>query len=234
LEPIVRHADHLFWMLIPVVVSVVLITYIKVVRVRNLAAVFEGFIDLRAFKRLIREESMYKGWASTILLVNSWLLISLFVTYVLMQYVPVDNSLTAQEIWLWLMVGFFAYYWLKRVAIYILGAMTDVSSVVFEFLTYNKFYLKFIGLLMLPLFLGLNFLSYELTNPVFHWIHELLPYLIGVVIVVSYLTKVYQGYQQCVEIKVSGYYLFLYFCTLEILPLIGVFFWLIGNNSVLN
>jgi hypothetical protein len=234
LEPIIRHTDHLFWMLIPVLISVVLVTYIRIVRTRNLAAVFEGFFDLRAFKRFIREESLYTGWASIALLLNSWMLISLFVAYVVQRYLPIVEQSSVVNIWLWLLVGFFVYYWVKRIAIYILGSMSDASLVVFEFSTYNKFYLKLIGLLLLPLFLLLNFSSYELTNPVFSWVHELLPYVIAVVIIGSYLTKVYQGYQQCVEIKISGYYLFLYFCTLEILPLIGVFFWLIGNNSDLN
>ncbi len=234
LESILRHTDHLFWMLIPVLVSIVLITYVRVVRMRNLVAVFEGFLDLRAFKRLIREESLYSGWASNILMLNSWLLISLFIAYAIERFIPLNANLSIEKVWLWLLGGLFFYYWTKRIILYIVGSMSDISLVVFEFLTYNKFYIKFVGLLILPLFVLLNFLSYELTNPIFNWVHELLPYLMLVVIAGSYLTKVYQGYQQCVEIKISGYYLFLYFCTLEILPLIGVFFWLIGNNSLLN
>jgi hypothetical protein len=221
-------------MLIPTAGMIILVAYVRVVRLRNLIAVVEGFIDLRAFKRYIREESLYAGWASNALLLNSWLVISLFVTYSLMKYLPNSGKLNAQEVWWSILLFFFLYYWLKRVIVFLLGTVTEVTQVVIEYTAYNKFYIKFLGIVLLPLFVMLNFLSYDLTLPAFYYIHYVLPYVIAIVILIGYLTKVYQGYQQCVEIKVSGYYLFLYFCTLEILPLIGVFYWLIGDNSFLN
>lgn len=229
MEPILRNTNHLYWMFIPMLACLLSVVVVKVFRERNFVSIFEGFTDIRAFRRYIREESTYKGLVSNVLMLNSLLVFSLFTIYIASKLFSFSLSVSLFELWGYLIAALFFYYWFKRIIASIIGYFSGESVVLTEYVIYNKFYIKFIGIILLPLLFFLNFLNYDLTNPMFHFIQVWLPRIMILFIVLSYLTKIYNGYQQCLEIKVSGYYLILYFCTLEILPLVGIYFWLVGN-----
>ena len=229
MEANLRHTSHLYWMFIPLIACVILLVYVKVNRERSFFSIFDGFLDIRAFRRYLREETTYSGAISNVLMLNSLVVFSLFFLYFVFKVLGQNFKITFIELWGILLGAVFVYYWAKRIAAHVIGYLSDENAVISEYIIYNKFYIKFMGVVLLPLLFFLNFLSYKLTNPVFLFIQDWLPYFMILVIVLGYLTKIYQGYQQCLEIKVSRYYLILYFCTLEILPLVGIYFWLVGN-----
>lgn len=216
-------------MFFPLIVCALLLVYIKVTRERNFSSVFDGFLDTRAFRRYLREETTYSGGISNLMMLNSLVVFSLFIVYINAQVFHLSYSIPLVNLWGICIVVLFVYYWIKRILAHIIGFLSDEIIVINEYIIYNKFYVKFMGVILLPLLFFLNYLSYELTNPAFFALQKWLPWVIVFLICVGYLTKIYQGYQQCLEIKVSRYYLILYFCTLEILPLIGIYFWLVGN-----
>ena len=83
---------------------------------------------------------------------------------------------------------------------------------------------------MIPI---LFFINFSLIDPDKTWLAFFfngLFLLIQIVILLSYLFKIVQEFRQTTQIKISGYYLFLYFCTLEILPLIVFIIWFIGKK----
>jgi hypothetical protein len=216
-------------MFIPMIVCVLFLVFVKVSRERNFVSIFDGFLDTRAFRRYLREETTYSGGISNLLMLNSLVVFSLFLVYINAQVFNLKFSIPVINLWGITVGAIFIYYWVKRIIAHIVGYVSDEVTVINEYIIYNKFYLKFMGVVLLPLLFFLNFLSYDLTNPVFFYIQKWLPWGIVLLIIIGYLTKIYQGYQQCLEIKVSRYYLILYFCTLEILPLIGIYFWLVGS-----
>src|SRR5699024_3107233 len=143
---------------------------------RNFFSVFDGFLDIRAFRRYLREETTYSGGISNMLMLNSLVVFSLFFLYFIFKVLGQNFKITFIEVWGILLGAVFLYYWTKRLVAQVIGFLSDEKNIITEYVIYNKFYIKFMGVLLLPLMFFLNFLSYDLTNPLFLFVHNWLPW----------------------------------------------------------
>lgn len=192
-------------------------------------AVLEGFVDLRAFRRTLREESIIKGGTSNLLLVNTLLSLSTAITYLI--YTRMSGFELSEIYYLFGIsaLGIVGYYWLRKVIFFFMGYFTEQMPLAQEIQTYNKFFYQSLGLVILPIIL---FFNLRLDNGTTEWIsifYNGTLLLLEIVVVMTYFFKIIQEFRQTSQLKVSGYYLFLYFCTLEILPLVVLFLWFIGR-----
>ncbi|MCB9189043.1 MAG: DUF4271 domain-containing protein [Flavobacteriales bacterium] len=213
---------------IPILVSVVLLLIVKVQSGRKLNAIFQGFFDLRAFRRVIREESTVHSTATMLLLINTALILTTSISYVIFQR---TNFYTLSDLFIVFGIiagGLIGYYWLRRVLFSLIGYFTEQNEIANEIQIYNQFFYQVLGLFILPVIL---FLNYRLDNSTTSWIsifYNGVLLLMQLTFVLVYVYKLIQEFRQTSALKISGYYLFLYFCTLEILPLVAIIMWFIG------
>jgi len=216
---------------IPIILGSIIVVYLKIFETKNLSAIFQGYTDLRAFRRVIREETLIKGWSSNFLLLNTVLIVSSAVTYSLFAKYDVAKfgfgiypifSITAM-----ILVG---YYWLRKILFYMIGYFSEQPFIANEINTYNRFYYQVLGIVLLPM---LYFANLRLADSDITWLaffYNGLFLLLQITLILSYFFKLVQEFSQTTQINISGYYLFLYFCTLEILPLIVFILWFIGKK----
>ncbi|MCB9194970.1 MAG: DUF4271 domain-containing protein [Flavobacteriales bacterium] len=214
---------------LPILVSIILVLYVRIQEKRKMEAVLEGFVDLRAFRRTLREESIIKGGTSNLLLVNTLLSLSTAITYLI--YTRMSGFELSEIYYLFGIsaLGIVGYYWLRKVIFFFMGYFTEQMPLAQEIQTYNKFFYQSLGLVILPIIL---FFNLRLDNGTTEWIsifYNGTLLLLEIVVVMTYFFKIIQEFRQTSQLKVSGYYLFLYFCTLEILPLVVLFLWFIGR-----
>ncbi len=228
IEAFARHTDHLMLLYIPILVSLVLLIYVRVQASRKLNSIVQGFFDLRAFRRVIREESTIHSATATLLLINAAITITTGVTYIIFQR---SNAYTLNELFAVFGIiagGLLAYYWIRRILFSLIGYFTEQREIANEIQTYNHFFYQVLGVVILPVIIFLNF---RLDNSTTEWIslfYNGVLLLLEITFISIYLFKIVQEFRQTSQLKISGYYLFLYFCTLEILPLVALIMWFIG------
>lgn len=213
---------------IPILTSLVLLILVRIQSSRKLDAIVQGFFDLRTFRRVIREESTVKSVTTTILLINATLSITTAATYLIFQRTNIVGLADLYFIFGVIAGGLIAYYWLRRIVFNLIGYFTDTYEIANEIQIYNHFFYQVLGVVIIPIIL---FLNYRLDNSTTEWVsffYNGMLLLLELTIIFFYFYKLIQEFRQTSQLKVSGYYLFLYFCTLEILPLIGLIMWFIG------
>jgi flagellar biogenesis protein FliO len=216
---------------IPIILGSIIVVYLKLFENKKLTAIFQGFVDLRAFRRVIREETIIKGWSSNLLLINTVLVVSTAVTYSLFAKYDVAkfglNMYAIFGITALILVG---YYWFRKILFFMIGFFSEQPFIANEINTYNRFYYQALGIVLLPI---LYFANFRLADSDITWLaffYNGLFLLLQIILILSYLFKLVQEFRQTTQINISGYYLFLYFCTLEILPLVVFIVWFIGKK----
>lgn len=216
---------------IPIILGSLIVIYLKVFETKKLTAISQGFLDLRAFRRVMREETVIKGWSSNLLLINTILAVSSAVTYSLFaKYDVTKFGLSTYSIFGITSIILVAYYWLRKILFFMIGYFSEQPFITNEINTYNRFYYQVLGIALLPM---LFFANLRLADSSITWLaffYNGLFLLLQITLILSYLFKLVQEFRQTTQINISGYYLFLYFCTLEILPLVVFIIWFIGKK----
>ncbi len=214
---------------IPLLISGLLFIYIKIYDAKKLSLILEGFLDLRTFRRTIREESFLKGSTSQLLLMNTLITLSISVTYLVMaKYNLAFSELNPLLIFGITALGLFLYFWIRRILFFAIGYFSEQKTISKEINNYNNFFYKVLGLVILPVLVFMNYNLIDTNNTWLAFFYNGCFLLLQGMIILMYLIKVVQEFRQTSQIKISGYYLFLYFCTLEILPLIVLITWFVG------
>jgi hypothetical protein len=230
IETFVRNTNgHLMMLYIPLLVSGLLFIYIKIYDAKKLSLILEGFLDLRTFRRAIREDSFVKGSTSQLLLINTLITLSISVTYLVMaKYNFAEPDLS--PIWIFgiTSIALFLYFWIRRILFLAIGYFSEQKTISKEINDYNNFFYKVLGLVIFPILIFMNYNLIDTNNTWLAFFYNACFLLLQGMIILMYLIKVVQEFRQTSQIKISGYYLFLYFCTLEILPLIVLIVWFIG------
>lgn len=214
---------------VPIIIGVVVLIYLRIQEKRKLSSILEGFIDLRAFKRVLREESVFNGPVANLLLLNTILTISTAITYMVYTRLGYFNLSDIYPLFGIVLATLFGYYWIRKIIFVAMGYFTEQNAIAQEIQVYNKFFYQTIGIVLLPV---ISFLNYRLDNSTNDWISVFYNgtlLLMILLFVVVYFVKIVQEFRQTTQLKISGYYLFLYFCTLEILPLVALIMWFVGK-----
>ncbi|CAG5085885.1 DUF4271 domain-containing protein [Parvicella tangerina] len=213
---------------IPVIVSLILLIYVRVQSARKLNSIVQGFFDLRAFRRVIREESTIHSTTASLLLINAAITVTTGITYILFQR---TNSFELTDLFFVFGViagGLIVYYWLRRILFTLIGYFTEKKEIAHEIQVYNHFFYQVLGVAIPPIIVFLNFRLDSSSTAWLSIFYNGVLLLLVLTFVFIYLFKIVQEFRQTSQLKISGYYLFLYFCTLEILPLVALIMWFIG------
>jgi hypothetical protein len=219
-KSLVREKMHGFdwiWSLV-LLVAFILFVIVKVYSPRKLRQMFIAFVKPAAMNQLLREEYAFSDRSSILLLGLSLLIIPLF-AYQASGHFPVDSFLyqfskvRGLQTYLFALLFFFGAYLVKITVIRFLAITFSMKGAGSEYIYMILLFNKVAGLIMFPLVMMISFARQ--LNPDF----ALYGGMVILVIMLIYRTlRLIQ-----IGISTSGVsiiYLFLYLCTLEILPFV--------------
>lgn len=199
------------WVFIVVVACFLLFANAQYGYFRRMQQIFKAFFANRFFNQLSRDVGLF-GERVSIFLFSSYLLgFSLFIYQAFTFFNPgVGNEWVDFLLFLKILGGVFLFYLLKFMLFNMIGFIFRSKNEASDYLLNIYIYGQIAGIVLLPLILLVSY------------VHSVLFIYIGSALIsLLYVYRLYRGVSIITSnVKVSIYYIFLYLCTLEILPFI--------------
>ena len=179
---------------------------------KHLQTIVQSFFSNRVLNNLNKEDNLFSSWPFLLLFIQFGFTVGMFF-YLVSQFYHIAFSGSGFRFYLSVSVLIIVLYILKIIILRLLGHLFDIQKVVNEYVTI--LYLSYfnLSLLFIPLVIAfaLSPLKYG-------------PYYIAISFVILVLVFVFQFIRAGVNIlshhRFSKVYLFLYFCALEICPIL--------------
>lgn len=215
LQPQPRVHNENYWIASVLFVAFLALVVLRVFDRRRLNQVLNAFLRYSSVNLLYREEYAITNRTSLLLLLNFFVVTPLFIYQVLPYFGVHSERLPGPALFGLLAGGMAAIYFVKLIMIRFLGFIFDVSDAAGEYAFNVLLFNKTLGLLLFPVTVLLAF-AVQLP-PV---------YLVWTGLGLWSLVLVYRMLRLSIigisEASVSVMYLFLYLCTLEILPFVVI------------
>jgi hypothetical protein len=200
------------WVHAIVLICFTLLVVLRVYDFRRISMLVQGFVRPAAVATLYREESALTSRVSFFLIVNFILMSTLF----LWQAAAYSSELDIQPVAaLWIALTIFGVYVVKIISTRMLGFVFEVKEAAREYAYNIVLFNKTVGLLLFPVTL---LLAYARQIPS-SWLIGLGLGLWGLVLLYRLLRLSFIGFSVR---GVSIFYIILYLCTLEILPVLVI------------
>ncbi|WP_285010527.1 DUF4271 domain-containing protein [Pedobacter faecalis] len=199
---------------VPAVVCLLLMLFatLKISFAKQLQTIVQSFFSNRVLNNLHKEDNLFTSWPFLLLFVQFGFTLGMFF-YLVSQFYHVGFSGTGFQFYLTISIFIVVLYLLKIVVLRVLGHLFRVQKPVSEYIT--VLYLSYfnLSLLFIPLVIVFS-LSPLKYGPYFIAVSFI---LLGVIFAFQFLRaglNILSGY------RFSKFYLFLYFCALEICPIL--------------
>lgn len=213
MEPTLRISPYLQddWMLLVLLVVAVTIAAIKYTYPRRLQRLLQSLFRVRMLQQLMREEMVMTHHSAIALFVSFS-----FTSALLLYFAAVQFNwplLTFFGPWFYpaLVAGVMALYLFKVILIRAIRAVFLADGGMWEYLNYSFVMNAVIGIAWLPIAILVMVSTGDLPA-IFLWVA-------AAVFSISWLIRIAKGIQFAIQHHVLPVYIFLYLCTLEILPL---------------
>lgn len=208
------------WVFGVLVIAFLLFASVKLVFNKYLSSVFHAVINLQTSSRMFRERN-YKFFHGAHRLNFIFYLGGALFAYQYFKYTKTnlvsESSFRGYLICLGLLLGYFI---LKFFILYGLGIIVNRKNEMTEYLFNIAIYNKVLGLLLGGFAFFIAFLPFEMKNI---W------FVFGVIIIaIIYLMSLVRGCLIFIKRHFPIFYMILYLCTLEILPLLLIYKFIIG------
>ncbi len=196
--------------------AVGLLTYLLYTQRKRLNNILSAVIADRYFNQLVREENTLVQRVFLILTLIFVLVLPLFLLQVIHYYHWQTADVKGFALYIVLLLVLAIMYFIKIITASFLGYVFDMDALVKSHF-YNVFLVNnLLGLVLLPI-VALGAYSYQLPQSL------LIQIGIGTILL-GYTFRTFRSLYMNVGFKGGAiYHLFLYFCTLEILPLVVLF-----------
>jgi len=217
------------WMVLPLLL--VLVSY-AIIRHMQVGVIGDSFRQYFSFTLSNQEYKGAHGLSSRLsiaLVLNSIIVISIFIYKLLVKVIiPEDPYLLYG-----LIVGGGGLLLVIKFAIIgLIKGISEAGDVLEKAKNYNFRYYQIIGVLLLPGIIAILFFPHR-TNiniELFGQKSQNLGEVYCVfLLAMSYAVRLFHSVRQSLGVKVSWYYIILYLCTLEILPLVVTYLLLVGK-----
>lgn len=213
LTPIEKTNFYSGWITILLLLSVAMIAYLRASYPKRFTEFFRAVLDMRFASQLVREEKVLSQRVSVFLTLIFFITVSAFLfllcRYYNLQIFSGNNVLVFSKILLSVFLLFVFRIILVELTGFIFNAQNEFSFYNFHVFLFNKA----LGFALIPVLLGL---LYANTIP-----QEVFIYAGIILFAISYLTRLIRGLNiGMAKQGFNKFYLFFYFCTLEILPVV--------------
>lgn len=200
------------WMLGVIALLLVLFASLKISFAKPLQTIVQSFFSNRVLNNLNKEDNLFTSWPFLMLFVQFGFTIGMFF-YLVTQYYHMSFSDSGFQFYLSISILIVVLYVLKIVLLRLLGYLFGIQKPINEYV--SILYLSYfnIALMFIPLVIAfaLSPLRYG-------------PYYIAISFILLIIVFVFQFIRAGVNIlshyRFSKVYLFLYFCALEICPIL--------------
>ena len=217
------------WMVVPLLL--VLVSY-AIIRHMQVGVIGDSFRQYFSFTLSNQDYKGAHGLSSRLsiaLAVNSIIVISILIYKLLIKViVPVDPYLLYGLV----VGGVLLLLVIKLAIISLVKGISEAGDVLEKARNYNFRYYQIIGVLLLPGIIAILFfphstnINIQLFGQKSQNIGEV---YCAFLLAMSYVIRLFQSIRQSLGVKVSWYYIILYLCTLEILPLVVAYRLLVGK-----
>jgi len=215
LNSVLRVQNSIFWM--PYIVLLSLVVFTFALQSNNAIQIaLKSFFNLQFFKQSIRNSSIAIVNLGQVLIINTFIILGLTIYYFLGDVLSHIYDLDKSIVFILILILVIVWYWLNVLIRKIISTISSIDAVEKEIELYNQFFFQSLGVLLLPGLVGLYFFPADTLGFNFRFLAEV---YVQLVMVLAFLNKLIQSIFQSFEIKISWFYIFLYLCTLEILPL---------------
>lgn len=217
-NPILRETYTQDWILLVILFVLLSISWLKAFHYKKLKQYFSIFFKERITGQVLREEKPFSEKASVQLFVSGLLSLSLF----LFQIVSsnhlkfIDYSQESGLLYLKILGLLAVLFGVKILSLKITGHLFMLQKMATEYIYTVLLFFNILGVLIVPLIIGMQYMP--LNNSIsFIYAGAVLT---GLIFIYGLYRGVIIGAGNS---TVSNFYLFIYLCTLEILPLLVVF-----------
>jgi len=217
------------WMAVPLLL--VLVSY-AIIRHMQVGIIGDSFRQYFSFTLSNQDYKGAHGLSSRLsiaLALNSIIVLSILIYKLLIKVIiPIDPYLLYGLV----VGGVLLLLVMKLTIINVVKGVSEAGDVLEKAKSYNFRYYQIIGVLLLPGIIAILFfpqstnINIQLLGQKSQNIGEAYCFFL---LVILYIIRLFQSIRQSLRIKVSWYYIILYLCTLEILPLVVAYLVLVGK-----
>lgn len=205
-----KKATYSDWITLVLVGSLLLITFMKVMYAKRFFDFFKTFFSYRYFNFLIRESNLFKEQISILLIINYFLIVSLFIFLCLryffnLPFLYPHSILLYGEILMYLLI----IVLIKNFFKVIVGQIYQTQSETYQYLHNTLVSEVMAGIFLFPVCI---FMVFQPSIYIFY-------FGFAIIVVLSIYKLIRLMIIGKVHGKFSVFYLFLYLCTIEILPM---------------
>jgi len=198
------------WILVVGIMLLIFMTYVKVQFSQVIKRLLTSVVNFQFAKQLVNEKS-------SVVQKSSWFLLTLFVisfSLFLSAFIYYINPDSAHNPYLFLLVFLFVsgFYLLKISLYFLIGYLTDNLSQTRLIMSHFSVFYRTLSLLFTPLSLVLFFIQLR-------FLASILIVMVLLFVIFS-LMRIYRAFFLSLQMKFSYLFIFLYLCTIELIPLL--------------
>ncbi|MFV0589821.1 MAG: DUF4271 domain-containing protein [Draconibacterium sp.] len=202
------------WLVVVVFVAIALLATIRYPYIKYIKHLFLSLINYATSVRLLQENNYPASHGAYRLDAIFYIAMSIFV-FQTFNVLGLGHSSTGITYFAFVLVGVLFYFFSKKLVYIAVGSLFETQAETAEYLFNVENFNRSLGLILLPLVALVSF------SP---WNKPLIMVFAGLAIIIAFnLVLLQRGIIILLRKQFSIFYLFLYLCTLEILPLLLIY-----------
>jgi len=222
------------WMIVPLFLILISYAIIRHLQVGIIGDSIRQYFSFSLSNQVYKGPSGLSGRLSFALILNSIIVIS-----ILIYKIVLTSNISVSPFLLYGLIvgGTLVLFALKQGVVSLVQGITESGDILEKARQHSSRYYEIIGVLLLPGIIAMLFfpqstnIEVQLLGPKSQNIGEIYCWSL---LATLYIIKMFQSILQSLEVKVSWYYIILYLCTLEILPLVVIYRLLVGEIWMFN
>ncbi len=206
------------WLLIIFLLLLLLLTWVKISYNKVLGQTFASIINQQSARKLIAEKSNLLQKTSIFLTVIYLFTTGIFTFEVINYYNLNFLNLFGFKLFFVCLICIVIFFLIKNLLYWLSGILFDSESYILEFLNHGNIFYRSAGIIILPIIFAIPYVS--------NYIAQTLIYIGIFMFVISFILRIVRGFLLSFQNKLSLFYSFLYFCALEILPFLYVYYYI--------
>ena len=206
------------WLTMVLLLALVLFATVRLGWSKYLGNLFQSVVNYSTANRMFHEQNYSFQHGAFRLDIFFYLVFPVFL-FQIIQFFNIGFSFSSYRLYLLILGGLWIFIMLKKLLYNTVGYIFENSAETSEFLFNLDNYFRVNGLLIFPVVAIISFSSFNRLE---------IPVYFGILVVSAvYFLLLFRGFMILLKKQFSIIYLFLYFCTLEILPLVLVYKFLV-------
>lgn len=203
------------WLIFLIVLLALLLAWIRIYYNKVIIRTFESTINQQSARKLIDEKSNILQKASAFL-TGLYVLSSGLFIFELINFFHINIfGIKGFELFILCTISVFILFIFKSFFYWITGVLIKAERESYEFISNGNIFYKSVGIILLPLVSAIPYVP--------DYVAKILLYSGIALFIASFIMRVIRGFVVSFRFRLSLFYSFLYFCALEILPVLYVY-----------